>query len=428
MFAWFFAGRLTSLLGSSMAPVALAFAVLDAANSATDLGIVLAANLVPHLMLLLVGGAIADRFSRRTVLVTANLGSALTQGLVAAILLTGCYSLPVIAGLEFANSVLAAFTAPALRGLVPELVAGDELQKANALLGSARNAVRIIGPGAAGVLVAGSGGGSAIAFDAATYAVAALCLLRLGPSRIVRTVRSSLRRDIGEGLTYFRSIRWLWPVSLAFLVINLVQTGPWQILGPQIVGREGGPRDWGLVLTARAVGLLIATVILYRVTVRFPLRITLVAGAVGAIPLLGLGIGLHTAGLATAAIIGGAGSSASAITWDSALQEHIPPNKLSRVASIDDLMSYAAIPVSQLAAGPLAEYVGAQTVCLVAALVWMTTLSLTPVLAPGGRSTTSRYQKRRLGATRARSPLSGPDQRSPAGGRCRSRRDAGSPW
>ncbi len=350
-----------------MAPVALAFAVFDAADNPADLGVVLAANLVPHLLLLLVGGATADRFSRRTVLVTANVGSALTQGAVAVILLTGNYSLAFIAGLEFANGALAAFTTPALRGVVPELVTSGQLQKANALLGSARNAIRIIGPTTAGVLVAAAGSGQAIAFDAITFVIAAGCLLRLPASKTTRAAR--IGRDIREGASYFRSVRWLWPVSLAFFVVNLVQTGPWQILAPQLVSQHGGPRLWGLVLSARAVGLLVVSVVMYRLVIRHALRVTVLGGAVAAVPLLSLGLGLPTSGLVVAAVLGGACASASAITWDSTLQEHIPHDKLSRVASIDDLLSYAAIPVGQLAAGPLAATIGAPTVCLASALI-----------------------------------------------------------
>ncbi|MGI8417857.1 MAG: MFS transporter [Nakamurella sp.] len=391
VFAWFFAGRLTSLLGSSMAPVALAFAVLDASNRADDLGLVLAANLVPHLLLLVVGGATADRFPRRTVLVAANLGSALTQGAVAAILLTGSYSLPLIAGLEFGNGVLAAFTTPALRGVVPELVDASQLQQANALLGSTRNATKIIGPTVSGVLVAAVGSGSAIAFDAATYAVAAVRLLRLGGGKNAPAQRIPLLRDIRQGWSYFRSVRWLWPVSLTFFVVNLVQTGPWQILGPDIVSRHGGPRGWGLVLSARAVGLLVMSAGMYRLVVRYYLRITIAASVVAAVPLLGLGLGLSTPYLIVAAIIGGVGSSASAISWDTAVQGHIPRDKLSRVASLDDLLSYAAIPLGQLAAGPLAGVFGARPVCLVSALVW-TAATVVPLLNRSVRSLDACYQ------------------------------------
>jgi MFS family permease len=178
-FRWFFTGQLVSLLGSSMAPVALAFAVLDAAGSASDLGIILAVRMVPLLAFLLVGGATADRFSRRTVLVAANLGSALTQGGVAGLLLTGHYRLLLVAALELLNGVLTAFTTPALRGVVPQLVDKAELRQANSLLGSMGNTTKILGSSLSGVLVVAVGSGPAIAFDALTYLLAAGCLARL---------------------------------------------------------------------------------------------------------------------------------------------------------------------------------------------------------------------------------------------------------
>jgi MFS family permease len=406
-FAWFLAGRLTSMLGSAMAPVALAFAVLNVAHRAMDLGVVLAANVIPHLLLLAVGGATADRLGRRAVLLAVNLGSALTQGLVAAILLTGNYSLPLVAALEFGNGALAAFTSPALRGIVPELVYPPQIQKANALLGAAGNATKIVGPGVAGVLVAAVGSGPAIAADAVSFTLAALCLLwlnrsphtatgiRHSPRRRARRGRSSpdrtrghqLGRDIRQGWTYFRSVSWLWPVSLAFFVVNLVHAGPWQVLGPQLVGTSGDPQVWGLLLSVRAVGLLVVSVLMYRFTTHHLLRLTLAAGALAAAPLLGIGLGLPSAWLLAATLVGGAGFAASSISWDTALQEHVPPDRLSRVASLDDLVSYAAIPAGQLAVGPLAEAVGSRTVCLVAAVGWIAA-TLLPLVVPQVRHLT----------------------------------------
>ena len=120
-FRGFFLGRLVSLLGSAMTPVALAFAVLGASGRPGDLGVILACQITPQLALLLVGGAAGDRYSRRKVLVAANLGAGLTQGGVA-VLLSGHYSLPLIAALEVGNGVMEAFASPALRGIVPDLV------------------------------------------------------------------------------------------------------------------------------------------------------------------------------------------------------------------------------------------------------------------------------------------------------------------
>ncbi|HEV7713331.1 MAG TPA: MFS transporter, partial [Asanoa sp.] len=126
-FRAFYLGRLVSLAGSAMTPVALAFAILDASGRPGDLGVVLACQLVPHLALLLVGGAVADRLPRRLVLVVANLGAGLTQGAIALVLIGGAYRLALVAGLALAAGALEAFTSPALRGIVPELVARDDL-------------------------------------------------------------------------------------------------------------------------------------------------------------------------------------------------------------------------------------------------------------------------------------------------------------
>jgi hypothetical protein len=178
-FRGFFFGRLVSLLGSSMTPVALALAVLNASGRPTDLGVVLACQIIPQLALLLVGGAVGDRFSRRAVLVVANLGAGLTQGGMAVLLLSGHYGLPSIAALSAANGALAAFTSPALRGMVPEVVAPADLQRANSLLAATQNAASVLGPTAAGLLVVGVGGGWAIALDALSFVAAAMFFARL---------------------------------------------------------------------------------------------------------------------------------------------------------------------------------------------------------------------------------------------------------
>jgi Na+/melibiose symporter-like transporter len=150
-FRWFFAGRLVSLLGGSMAPVALAFAVLGVSGRAGDLGLVLAAHTVPLIAFVLLGGSVADRFSKGVVLWVSNLGAGLTQGVVAGLLILGHYDLVLVMVLEFCSGTLAAFTSPALRGVVPELVDTGSIQKANSLLSSARNGARVLGPTVAGV-------------------------------------------------------------------------------------------------------------------------------------------------------------------------------------------------------------------------------------------------------------------------------------
>lgn len=370
-FRWFFAGRLVSLLGSSMAPVALAFAILDASRSAADFGIVLASRMVPLLAFLLVGGATADRFSRRTVLVVSHAGSALTQGCVAALLMTGRYSLPVVAVLELLNGALAAFTTPALRGVLPQLVSRDRLRQANALLGSVNNATKILGPSLSALVVVAVGSGPAIAFDALTYLLAAGCLGRLSlPSAEGGPRPAGLLSDIREGWAEFRRLRWVWLVTAAFCLVNLVQVGTWQILGPALTRQMSGEAAWGAVLSARGVGLLVTGALMYRLTVRYLLRLGQLMSVLGALPLLALGAHLHAAWLIGAAFVAGAGSAVAGIGWDTSLQEHVPAEVLSRVSSYDDLLSYVAIPIGQLSVGPLAAAFGGYRVTATAGVLY----------------------------------------------------------
>ncbi|MCZ0992838.1 MFS transporter [Streptomyces noursei] len=135
---------------------------------------------------------------------------------------------------------------PALRGLVPELVGTASLRPANALLSTVRNATKVLGPSLSGLLVVAVGSGPAIACDAVSYAVAAGCLTRLpghgaAPARRPASVWAGVR----GGWREFRRVRWAGPATLSFFVINLVQTGTWQILGPALTERAAGRAAWG---------------------------------------------------------------------------------------------------------------------------------------------------------------------------------------
>ncbi|MEV4624180.1 MFS transporter [Asanoa sp. NPDC049573] len=363
-FRSFYLGRLVSLAGSAMTPVALAFAVLDASGRPGDLGVVLACQLVPHLALLLVGGAVADRWPRRLVLVAANLGAGLTQGAIALVLIGGAYRLWLVAGLALANGAIEAFTSPALRGIVPELVARDNLQRVNSLLSATGSAVKIVGPTVAGLVVVAVGGGWAIAVDAVSFVAAAAFLARLPRISPAPAARAGLLRDIRDGGRVFFAIPWVWPVALAYAVINLVNVGPWQILGPALTRARSGEATWGVVLSVRAVGLLLMSVLMYRLSVRHPLRFGRLAGALGACSLIALGLGFDPVWLAASAFLGGVGFAASGITWESAVQRHVDATHLGRVSSIDDLLSFSAIPLGQLLVGPAAAAFGGARVAL----------------------------------------------------------------
>ncbi|HEY0536017.1 MAG TPA: MFS transporter [Actinoplanes sp.] len=367
-FRLFFAGRLISLLGSAMTPVALAFAVLDASRRPTDLGVVLACQIVPQLALLLIGGVAADRFPRRLVLLGSHLGAGVTQAAVATVIVTGHYHLALVATLAAGNGVAEAFASPALRGIVPELVPPGSVQRANATLAAARNACKIAGPAVSGLLVVTIGAGWSIALDAASFFLAAALLARLRLGAVVVERHRNLGRDLRAGWTVFRGLPWLAAGALSFGMLNLVNVGPWNILGPSLTKARSGEAAWGVVLSVRAAGLLLMSVLLVRLTFRHPLRAGSLFGVVAALPLLALGMGASLPVLLAAVFVGALGFTLTDITWETTLQTHVPREALSRVASIDDLISYAAIPLGQLLTGPFAALIGARRVALVAGI------------------------------------------------------------
>lgn len=343
-FGWFFVGRTIDLAGSSMTTTALALAVLQMTGSVRDLGIILAASMVPTLALLLIGGAFADRFSRRQLLISTNVSSGVVMGGMSALFISGRYSLAGAAALACVNGAIEAFNSPALRGIVPELVDKGDLQRANALLSSTQNTARILGPVIASIFVVTLGGGWAIALDAASFLIAAVLFTRIPGEARPPATGQPLWRDLTDGWTTFWSMRWVVVMTVSFAMINAFNVGPWNVLGPQIVTQEDGALGWGAVQTIRAAGLLVMSIVAVRIILRRPLRDGRIWGVLAALPLLALGLSGEAGIVAAAAFVGGLGFSVAAITWESSLQAAVEERNLSRVTAYDDLLSYGAIP------------------------------------------------------------------------------------
>src|SRR5687767_13316401 len=249
-FRLLFGGRLADNLANAIAPIALAFAVLDLGGSPTVLGLVLAARTVPMVLFVLFGGVVADRLPRHLVLVAANAVSSGTQALVAVLLLTGTAELWHVAAIEAVNGVSSAFMMPASSGLTPQTVPADQLQPANALLRLGHNFSFVTGSAAGGALVALSGSGWAFAVDAVLFAVGAVLLGRIHLPANARLVTASLLTDLREGWTEFRSRTWLWVVVVQFAFVNAAWSGATSALGPVVADDTIGRAAWGLVLAA----------------------------------------------------------------------------------------------------------------------------------------------------------------------------------
>jgi hypothetical protein len=152
-------------------------------------------------------------------------------------------------------------------------------------------------------------------------------------------------------------------VVLAFCLICAVHQGGFFTLGPLLASRTSvGAQGWGLILSAEAVGLLVTTLVLLRVRLQRPLFWGMWGTALYGLPLLVLGAHPHVLAVMVAAFVAGVGIEVFGLGWNLAMQEHVPDQMLSRAFSYDAFGSFVAIPVGQLAAGPLATTFGLQRV------------------------------------------------------------------
>jgi MFS family permease len=378
-FRLLFAGQAVSLLGDGMVAVALAFAVLEISDSASALGIVLAARTAPLVVLLLVGGVAADRVSRRAVMVSADLVRCASQAAIAVLLIAGVATVAELAALSALAGAATAFFNPASTGLLPMTVSASRLQQANALRGLAQAAGYIAGPALAGVLVAGAGPGWALAVDAVTFAVSAAFLARLRLAAHVRGAPSSFLRDLRGGWDEFRSRTWVWTIVVSAAVGNMLGAS-YRVLGPVVAKHSlGGARAWALIATASGIGAFLGGVAILRIHPRRPLVVALLGVVLWPVSWLLLVPPAPTGVIAAAAFAGGAGLMVFNALWETALQQNVPAVALSRVSAYDWFGSIAFEPVGTALVGVVAVSVGTGTTLWVAGALNL--LSIIAVLA-----------------------------------------------
>ncbi|MBE8525207.1 MFS transporter [Amycolatopsis sp. H6(2020)] len=351
-------GRSLADFGNAVAPFALAFAVVDLTGSAVDLGIVVGARSIANVLLLLFGGMLADRLPRSVILQGTETAAALTQAAIAASVLCGFASIPLLAGLGLVNGAVSAISLPAAASLTPSTVPSALLAQANALVRLLSNTGRIAGAGLAGVLVALAGSGWALAGNSLLFLAAALAYRRIRLPRGERLPGSRPLAELAEGWREFRARSWVWLVVLQFMIVNAVNAGALLVIGPLVADDTFGRTGWGFALAVQTAGSLLGGVL----AAHWQPRRMLLAGValimVDALPMLALGQTPYLLPLLAAMFLSGVAIEQFSVAWDVSLQENIPPDKLARVYSYDMLGSFVAMPLGQISAGPLAEHAG----------------------------------------------------------------------
>ena len=366
--------------------VGVSFAVLDATGSTADLSYVLAAQILPSLVFALVGGVFADRFAPQRVIVAANLMIAVGEGGFGLLVLLGQPRLWQMIVLETVTGAGMAIFYPASQALLPRLVPDGLLQEASAMSRLAMNAAQMAGAGLAGVFVAATGPGWALAVCGTGMLGTVPLLLAIRAPGAARAQSHSVLRDLRDGWSAFASRRWLWATTCQYSVVLAAWYGAFDVLGP-VVAREhlGGPAAWGLIAAADAVGLIIGGVIGLRYTARRPIRFVVLIGASIAITPLALASLWPLPVICVAAVGLGIALEVMMVQWTVTVARNVPPGLLARVSAYDVLGSVAAMPLGALVVGPIAAAAGVSATQYGAAALIVLASALT-LMAPEVRN------------------------------------------
>ena len=375
--------RAATSLGDRIVFIALALYVTDI-GSPSDVGLVLAANALPLVLFVLIGGVWADRLERHRVMVVTDVVRAALHGLLAVLIFLGPAPIWAIVVIEAGFGTAQAFFNPAFTGLVPQTVPEDEFQQANAANTIVWNVAELVGPAIATALVLGLGAGWAFTIDALAFLLSAALLTRVRPrSRGERVPPGALLADLRVGWHEVRSRQWVWVVLVATSLALLLALAPYMTLGPTIAeDRYDSTGVFGALAVALGIGTLLGSLAALRFRPRHPIRFAMAWGALWPPVFVLFALGPPLALLLPLFVLMGFGLSMFDVSWDTTLAERIPPHALSRVSAFDYMGSLALLPLGYVLAGPLGEAFGSVDVLVVGGVL-ATVAQLIALATPG---------------------------------------------
>jgi MFS family permease len=366
-YRWLLAGTTVNSLGNMIAPVAIAFAVLDLGGSATQLGLVVGAYALADVVAVLWGGVLGDRLPRTVMMRGANLAAGVVQGTVALSLLTDRGSLWLLAAGGALNGALGSLAGPSTQAVTPQTVPETLLRQAIAMRRLSQNTAMIVGSGVAGLLVAWIGTGGALLVDAVTFLVAAGCFSRIHVPALPAVTRTHALSEAREGFREVMRHSWLWSLIGMALIYHLFYGGSQGVLGPIVVGDHIGRAAWGYALSAMMIGFVAGGLVSL---VWKPRRALLVGELFLVLTIcfpLAMAVSDNLWVVLAGACLHGFGLEIFSVGWDLSIQENVPEHMLARVYSFDQLGSFIARPLGLALTGPLASAVGERQWLLVVA-------------------------------------------------------------
>ena len=359
-------GMTVSLVGDGIFLVAMAWQVYQLSNAPTALAVVGVAMTVPHVVLLLAGGVISDRFDRRRVMIGADLVRGCAVGALGILAATGAIHFWHVLAIAAFYGAGTAFFGPAFDAIVPDLVPYELLAQANSLDQFVRPAAwHLVGPALGGWVIALSGTGGAFLVDAATFAVSIVAILRMAPRPLPPSAEagSSPIQDVREGFRYVRSHVWLWGTFLAATIAYLLFWGPSEVLLPYIVKNymHGGAEDLGFILAMGGLGAIFAAIVVgVRGQPKRFITFVYTVWTLSTLAIAGYGLARYSWQAMIASFAFNALEAAGTIVWATTKHRLVPSRLLGRVSSFDWFISISLLPLSYGLTGPVASAFGAR--------------------------------------------------------------------
>ncbi len=352
-FRLLWSGQTVSMIGDAAFFVALGWTTFKLEGSGA-LGIVLMLQAVGMLATLLVGGALADRYPRRALMIGSDLARAALVAVLAGIDFGGGLSVELLAAAALLQGLAGGFFMPAFGGIVPLVVEQPQLASANALIGISRQFALVVGPAFAGLVYGATGSATVFAFDAGSFVVSAALVFLARPRALERAAPEGALREIAVGIRYVARDPWLWVTISLFSVFLMVVLAPYQVLMPSIVENHfgRGVGSYGLLMTVQGAGMMVGTILFGQLDPRRRrglLSYLLWIASSALVVVLALAPWYALA--AASAALRGAAVGFGIAVWDTMLMELVPGNLLSRVISVDYFGSLGLMPVGLALAG-----------------------------------------------------------------------------
>ncbi|HLX59433.1 MAG TPA: MFS transporter [Ktedonobacteraceae bacterium] len=401
-YAMIWIGQTISNLGDGVFYIALAWQVLLMTHSATAMGVVLIAGMVPRLIFVLIGGVTADRLPRRLIILWSDGGRGVVVLLISILGFTGHLQFWQLMVEALIFSVVDGFFNPAIMAITPDLVEKDDLASANALISLSSTLAQLLGPALGAGFIALTGPMGAFAANALSFFISVAFLLPIRiPERHVHkpleiqepaiagmqvegtqaiediaeeqpAKRRGMMTDVQEGMVYVRNSRWLWVTIISAAIGNVGIMAALVTSMPKLVHDVYGQGAWllGLIGSTEAVGSILAVFLIGQAT-RMKKRglLAYLSITLNSAGLLIFGLPFPRAAAPViaplASVLVGFGITFFNTVYFTILQERIPSDKLGRVISLDTLGSFAMIPVGEAVGGILTDHIGPALVFII---------------------------------------------------------------